>query len=260
MISRIAPTPNGEIHWGNLMNFALTWAETKKRDGSLWLRFDDIDQARCKAEYAEGTRHLLKLLGMEWQHELSNQMSRLEIYRLYAMKIPHYVCDCSRKEIEERTGSHLYDGHCRARKLKFVAGKNTLRFLSSTASQNDYVLWRREDLPAYHLTSICDDEEIKASMIIRGIDLLESTEVQKEISSSLKSEPLKNVEFIHHRLLTDENGEKLSKSRMDGELFTLVRNGTKAKEIWEELGRLMQAPQVKSADDFLKLDLDQYKA
>lgn len=260
MISRIAPTPNGEIHWGNLMNFALTWAETKKRHGQLWLRFDDIDQARCKEEYAQGTRELLNLLGIDWQYELSNQTARLDVYRNYLKQVPHYVCECSRKDVEERTGGHLYDGHCRKRNLAFKAGESSLRFLSHQTPANDYVIWRKEDLPAYHLTSICDDEELKISLIVRGIDLLESTEVQREISNSLNLNPLKNVEFIHHKLLTDENGEKLSKSRMDGELFTLVKKGANAQEIWQELGRLMQAPAISSADDFLKLDLDQYRA
>lgn len=260
MISRIAPTPNGEIHWGNLFNFAFIWAETTKRAGTLWLRFDDIDQARCKEEYAEGTRELLKYLGISWHQELSNQVARLSLYRNFMAQIPHYACDCSRKEIEERSGGHLYDGHCRNRGLKFVPGQNTLRFLSQSGAQNDYVLWRREDLPAYHLTSICDDQQIHTSFIVRGVDLLESTHVQLEVSSSCRTNPLAQVEFIHHRLLTDNQGQKLSKSRLDGELFKLMQKGVGAKEIWQTLGHLIQVPTLSSANDFLKLDLTQYKA
>ena len=258
MISRIAPTPNGEIHWGNLMNFALTWAYVKKHQGTLWLRFDDIDLARCRESYAQGTRQLLEHMGIDWQHELTHQFERRDYYRDYLSQIPHYTCVCSRKEVQERSGDYHYDGHCRDRGFKYRAGKNAIRFLHPSNPAGDFILWRREDLPAYHLTSVCDDEDMRTTTIVRGKDLEESSHLQRELSRLLPSDPLSQVEFIHHRLLLDERGQKLAKNRRQGDLFKRVERGDSREKIWSQLGQYMQAPEIRSAEDILGLDLKEY--
>lgn len=260
MISRLAPTPNGEIHWGNLMNFALTWAYVAKAKGELWLRFDDIDRERCQEHFKDETKELLGFLGLSWQHEAPSQATKLDRYKDFLNSIPHYVCSCSRKQIEERTGSYHYDGFCRDKKHQYKAGTNAIRFFHPSSHAGDFILWRREDLPSYHLTSVFDDQEMKIDFIVRGEDLLESTQIQRELSKAIANDPLSQVKFVHHRLLLNEDGEKMAKSRKDGELFQLFKKGLSAKDIWLMLGQKMQTQiPLTCAQDLLKIDLDQYK-
>lgn len=257
VISRMAPTPNGDIHWGNLRNFAETWARVRLTHGKLWLRFDDMDQDRCEERFAEDTREILRYLGLHWDDELSGQRDRMEVYRRYLGSIPHYACECSRKEIHERTGDYHYDGHCRDRGLNYRPGESSIRFLSPRGPNHDFVLWRREDLPAYHLTSVCDDELLGVNLIVRGRDLLESTAIQRELSACLPSNPLGAVSFIHHDLLVGKEGEKLAKSRGDGVLTKLMREGVNPREIWKELGHRAGWGTITGEMDLLKMSFFQ---
>ena len=256
VVSRLAPTPNGEIHWGNLMNFALTWAYVRQSGGKLWLRFDDVDQDRCEEKYAEGIRKILEYLGIFWDEEYSHQFRQLESYRQFLTSLPHFVCECSRQDIYHRTGAYYYDGYCRKKNLAYQPGQHALRFLNPRSVQGDFVLWRRENIPAYHLTSLYDDINLGVTLIIRGEDLRESTLIQQELSQTLPGDPLGKVKFIHHPLLTTPGGEKLAKSRQDGYLMALMEQGIGAKEIWSELSGLMNLPRsLNSANDLLALKL-----
>ncbi len=252
-VSRLAPTPNGELHWGNLLNFALTWAMVRQRGGKLWLRFDDIDRDRCDPRFAQDTRELLHYLGLDWDEEFSDQPSRIEDYRRFLTPFPQYVCRCSRQEIVQRTGGHYYDGHCRNLKHNFAPQESAIRFRSPMTPARDFILWRREDLPAYHLTCVHDEEKLGINLIVRGEDLLESTTVQKDLSQSLKSDPFKSITVFHHALVVAPDGKKLSKSRSDGDLLRLMRRGTSPKEIWTMFGNQWGVTELRSASDLLTL-------
>jgi glutamyl/glutaminyl-tRNA synthetase len=252
-ISRLAPTPNGELHWGNLLNFALTWAIVRTRNGKLWLRFDDIDVDRCKPLFADHTREILDYLGISWDDEYSNQFFRRDDYRHSLEKFPQYVCLCSRQEIFLRAGGHHYDGYCRSKKHTFVPHASAIRFLSPKSPAHDFILWRREDLPSYHLTCVHDEELMGINLIVRGEDLRESTEVQREISRSLVSDPFGSIAVFHHSLILGADGQKLSKSRSDGDLLQLIRSGKAPEEIWAMLGHQWGVNDVSSSQEFLTL-------
>lgn len=246
----MAPTPNGELHWGNFMNFALTWSHVRRASGKLWLRFDDIDRDRCDPRFATDTRKILSYVGLNWDDEFSHQGEHLQEYWSYLQKIPHYVCTCSRQEVHQRTGDYHYDGHCRKMNHSYRKGESSIRFLSSQEPNHDFVLWRREDLPAYHLTCLVDEERLGINLVIRGEDLLESTQLQLEISASLQHDPLKRIHYIHHPLLLANDGQKLSKSRQDGELLTLIKTGASSRDLWIELGKRMNL-KITCAEDLL---------
>jgi glutamyl/glutaminyl-tRNA synthetase len=239
------------------MNFALTWGFVRRHGGELWLRFDDVDQDRCDQRYIDSTKQVLSYLGFDWDHELAQQITHIERYRKLLHEIPHYFCDCSRLSITKRTGGHHYDGHCRERELLSSPGNGSVRFKHPTTPQKDFILWRREDLPAYHLTSLADDQEMGVTHIIRGADLIESTEVQQEISRSLADDPLHQVCFYHHPLILSAQGEKLSKSRGQGDLIQRIQAGYSAREIWQELGQLIGI-EVSQIGDWLTLNTEKF--
>jgi len=73
-------------------------------------------------------------------------------------------------------------------------------------------VWRREDLPAYQLASVVDDDRLGVTLVVRGADLAESTEIQRRISTALPSSSFHEAEVIHHPLVTGSDGAKLAKS------------------------------------------------
>ena len=148
-----------------------------------------------------------------------------------------YTCTCSRKDLAASASAPndvddepLYPGNCRSRNdaLSFEnpAGVNW-RFrvpegeeitfddqhLGSqryVAGQDfgDFVVWRRDDVPAYQLAVVVDDNAMKVSEVVRGADLLKSTARQLLIYRSLGLDP---PEFYHCDLVRDENGARLAK-------------------------------------------------
>lgn len=212
MITRIAPTPSGFLHLGNIYNFLLIAKHAKNNDGIVYLRVDDNDHHRFRKEYLYDIFKSLEWLEIvpkgsffasEYFHECSEALNL----------IPHYVCECSRKEIQERTGGMIYDGHCRSKKLVFSPEKNCIRFDTGlTGPLGDFVLWQKENFPSYQLSSVVMDKIMNVDTIIRGIDLEDSTAAQIELAKYIEYDFPCGENLIHHNLLQDEEGKKLSKS------------------------------------------------
>jgi glutamyl-tRNA synthetase len=80
----------------------------------------------------------------------------------------------------------------------------------------DFVLWRREGIPAYQLVSLVDDLDFGIDLIVRGEDLRPSTEAQLYLASVLGqhfgADRFAGVRFVHHPLISGKFGQKLSKS------------------------------------------------
>ena len=73
------------------------------------------------------------------------------------------------------------------------------------------MIWRKEDLPSYQLVSVVEDIESGVNLVIRGVDLAESTKAQQSLIQKLAPEH-QEITFLHHPLIPDKNGVKLSKS------------------------------------------------
>jgi glutamyl-Q tRNA(Asp) synthetase len=72
----------------------------------------------------------------------------------------------------------------------------------------DFVIYRRDDLPAYHLAVVVDDAAQGITDIVRGADLLASTPLHIHLQRRLA---LPTPAYWHIPLIRDEAGEKLSK-------------------------------------------------
>jgi glutamyl/glutaminyl-tRNA synthetase len=72
----------------------------------------------------------------------------------------------------------------------------------------DFVVWRRDDLPAYELAVVADDHAMEIAEVVRGEDLLTSTARQLLLYESLGwAAPA----FCHVPLVRDTEGRRLAK-------------------------------------------------
>jgi glutamyl-tRNA synthetase len=158
-----------------------------------------------------------------------------------------YPCTCSRKDIQAATRAPhandddepIYPGTCRKnsesrmsggelnsqfiiRNSKFawrfrVPDGETISFVDGNCGgQNfvagkdfgDFIVWRGDDVPAYQLACVVDDETMAITEVVRGADLLLSTARQILLYRALGLAP---PEFFHCELMLDEKGERLAK-------------------------------------------------
>ncbi|MFP5492904.1 MAG: glutamate--tRNA ligase family protein, partial [Bacteriovoracia bacterium] len=125
------------------------------------------------------------------------------------------------------------------KKLSLTKDLTQWRLLSAD-SKTDVVLWRKDDLPAYHLVSLYEDLQFQTNLIIRGDDLRESSEIQLMMAKMLgaKAQTFIDATFIHHSLILDDKQQKLSKSEGAMALKTWRESGKSAQDVLHELKRL----------------------
>lgn len=129
---RIAPSPTGYLHLGHARTFWTAQTRARAQGGTLILRNEDLDRARCRPEFVSAAMEDLRWFGFEWQEgpDLGgpfapyHQSVRLGPYRLALEKLQAsgfiYPCTCSRKDVQQAaTAPHaedeepIYPGTCR---------------------------------------------------------------------------------------------------------------------------------------------------
>ena len=244
--TRIAPSPNGHLHLGNVFNFLHTYRFSKKVKASLALRIDDHDFVRCKSEYVDEIFKALDLLEINIDEGPSSsddfylnytQEKKREFYfsKLKELK-SQFVCECSRKEVFKNNKEGIYSGVCHDKNLAFSSRENVIRYLCPNEvvkfrdhSVNihkcigDTILWRKDDIVSYQWMSLCEDLDMEITHIVRGEDLLNSSAIQVSLANALGAKFVATDNFHHHKLL-QRNGEKLSKSRGDSGAMDLLKN------------------------------------
>ena len=287
IISRIAPTPSGFLHAGNAFSFVLTWLLVRKAGGKLWLRIDDIDAARKKPEYVEDIFRTLEWLGIDFDsgpqgpddfEQNFSQRHRQDLYSSVLAELEQlpgllYACDCSRKVIQLNSPNGIYPGTCRHRTENIHAGKCAVRvrlredtevswteYLDGEekvfpvgAKMGDFVIRRKDGIPAYQLVSLADDMDYGVNLLVRGSDLLESSAAQLYLAACLDHSPeglfsrqaknFRNSFFLHHPLILNSSGEKLSKSAGASSIAEMRKAGQGPEGIFAQVALYLNLPQ-----------------
>ncbi|WP_255568148.1 tRNA glutamyl-Q(34) synthetase GluQRS [Ruficoccus sp. ZRK36] len=107
-----------------------------------------------------------------------------------------------------------------------LAGKQ-----SFTAGQNfgDFLIWRRDGVPAYELSVVVDDLAMAITEVVRGADLIKSTARQLLIYRVLGAEL--TPRFAHCPLIRDEQGKRLAKRSDALSLRTLRERGLSPRQV-----------------------------
>jgi glutamyl-Q tRNA(Asp) synthetase len=101
------------------------------------------------------------------------------------------------------------------------------------AAWGDVVLSRSDAPSSYHLSVVMDDAVQGITHVVRGMDLYHATSVHRLLQELLG---LPAPEYHHHRLILDDTGNKLSKSRGSSSLQVLREQGLAGSDIRGLLG------------------------
>lgn len=249
MTGRFAPSPSGRMHLGNVLAALLAWLSVRSMGGTMVLRIEDLDPARCRAEYAEQLKRDLLWLGLDWDVEQTPQSRRTDAYRaqfdrLQAMGLI-YPCYCSRNELLAASAPHasdgqaVYAGSCRyltpaaraqkrkAPSYRVLVPDEIVSFtdgLQGKYSENlardcgDFIVRRADGVYAYQLAVVTDDAEAGVTQVVRGRDLLSSVPRQLYLQRTLG---FSHPEYYHVPLLLAADGRRLSKRERDLDLGAL---------------------------------------
>ena len=261
---RFAPSPNGELHLGHAYSALLNHHLASECGGRFLLRIEDIDTLRCTQALAAMALADLGWLGLQWELPVRYQSQHLAEYRLQQNSLQRlevlYPCFCSRKGIAARTGTAVrdpegqptYDGFCKSLSAAAVsrlletgqsfalrldmakaltACRRKLRL--DPSAWGDVVLVRKDIGTSYHIAVVTDDALQGITDVVRGRDLEQATSIHI-LLQSLLGFPVPR--YLHHDLITDAAGHKLSKSLHSRALRSLRDGGVTAAEIRHSLG------------------------
>ncbi|HET7282450.1 MAG TPA: tRNA glutamyl-Q(34) synthetase GluQRS [Sphingomicrobium sp.] len=257
IVTRFAPSPSGRLHLGHAYSAAVGHARARESGGKFRVRIEDLDQTRCRPEFVEGIFEDLRWLGVEWDEPVFVQSERTASYQAALNELRSrglvFACFCTRADIAQSlTAPHgdaaaSYPGTCRAlpddperrattphcwrlnstKALELIGlprwSEADGRIFTATARDIGDAILARKDAPAsYHLSCVVDDAESGVSMVIRGADLRPSTPVQRLLQALLG---LPEPTYLHHPLVTHEDGRRLAKRDLAPTLIAMRESG-----------------------------------
>ncbi len=251
---RFAPSPTGYVHLGNVRTALINWLFAKKSGGEFWLRIDDTDTDRSKAEYEAAIKEDLQWLGLKWDgffkqsdkladYEKARQ-KLIESGRLYPCYETPEELDVQRKMQASRSLPPIYNraslklDDAQKEKYEREGRRPHYRFLLEdkqiiwddlirgeakfqATHMSDPVLVREDGVPLYTLASVVDDGQMGITHIVRGEDHVSNTAVQVQIFEALGYKP---PSFGHLALLKTKEGE-MSKRTGGNDIRALRENG-----------------------------------
>lgn len=226
-IGRFAPSPTGPLHFGSLLAALASFLDARSHNGQWLVRIEDIDPPREVTGAATAILNCLLAHGLEWDGEVLYQSERLPIYREACTRLIErhqaFFCTCSRLDLSINNG--IYWGRCR-RCFKKPSQPSAIRLCVDDAeihiddriqpafTENiardvgDFVIYRKEDLPAYQLAVVIDDAAQNITHVVRGSDLLSSTARQVFLQRCLQ---LPSQQYAHIPVIANSQHQKLSK-------------------------------------------------
>ncbi len=116
--------------------------------------------------------------------------------------------------------------------IRFQDGRCGTFSAVAGADFGDFLVWRRDGVPAYELAVVIDDLAMQITEVIRGEDLLLSTCRQLLLYRAFGAAP---PAFFHTPLLVDEAGNRLAKRNKSLSIQTLRQSGSHQDQIFARL-------------------------
>ncbi|SMB88009.1 glutamyl-tRNA synthetase class Ic [Hymenobacter roseosalivarius DSM 11622] len=274
---RLAPTPSGYLHLGNAVNFVLTWLLVRRAGGTLHLRIDDLDRARLRPAYLDSIFQTIRWLGLDYDTgprdpaEFEKRYSQLRHVGEYQALLDElrqqagllYACTCSRTTNLPPSSLAATESGCHGCRATFSTAGAAWRVRVPTtpilvsdawrgpvpvdlaATMGDFVVRKKDGLPAYQLASLADDLRLGTTCIVRGDDLLPSTAAQLFLAAQLLTTAgFAQTEFVHHALILSAGGQKLSKSQQQPPDRGIMGAVSSPRLVYAAVAQLLKLPEA----------------
>ena len=228
---RFAPSPTGPLHFGSLLAALASYLDAKHQQGRWLVRIENLDPPREVPGAADAILRTLETFGLHWQGEVVYQLDRYDYYHSILNQLQQkdlaYPCSCSRSALKQRQAIKRYDRHCvshppkqqepHAIRARFLSEQHyfTDRIQaiqkSNPETEGDFIVYRRDQLFAYQLAVVADDQAQGVNHIVRGADLLQETFAQQELQKHLD---FYTPQYAHIPLAITAQGQKLSKQNL----------------------------------------------
>jgi glutamyl-tRNA synthetase len=220
------------FHVGGARSALQNWIFARQQGGAFVLRIEDTDTARNRPEWTEGILSALDWIGIQrgtyegplFQSSYAGEQAKAIQSLLDAGRAYH--CDCTRDDLEQRTGNKYagYDGFCRDRGLTSGA----VRFRTPDEGETrvvdlirgepvfpndkmeDFVIARSDGSAVFLLANVVDDITMAITHVIRAEEHLPNTPKQVLLWQALGHEP---PVWAHVPVVVYEKRQKLSKRR-----------------------------------------------
>lgn len=263
---RFAPSPTGHLHIGSVRAAIFNWLFARHNEGDFLVRIEDTDRVRSKQEYVDSILTSLEWLGLNSDEPLIYQSKRTDEYKKVINQLLEqglaYPCFCKPEDAQEKVKklekgiATKYNGACRNKSYtqKDLEQPHAIRFklpehLKSISFEDkirgtvtveldqldDFVIWRRDEMPTYNFCVVIDDIFMNITHVIRGEDHISNTPKQILIYQALKKDfPI----FAHVPLILGASGGKLSKRDAAVSVIEYKKQGFLSDALFNYLVRL----------------------
>ena len=197
---RIAPSPTGLLHIGNVRTALFNWLFARHEGGEFRLRIENTDTAREVFEATEQIQESLRWLGLDWDGEVTFQLDRMDDTRAVAERLLEegkaYEDEGAIRFRMPDEGTTAFDD--------VVLGRVEV----PNAELEDLVLVRSDGRPTYNFASPLEDMWDGITHVIRGPDHISNTPKQINLLRAVGAEvPV----YAHVPNVNGADGAKLSK-------------------------------------------------
>ena len=275
---RYAPSPSGDLHFGNLRTAVLAWLFARQTGRNFYLRVEDIDSERSSADSAQRQIEDLEALGLDFDPPVIYQHDRGDAYADALSRLGTYECYCSRRDIREAASAPhaqpgMYPGTCRdlteeqrayrrselhaegrlpAIRLRAHVREWTVHDFYQgeyTGPVDDVILKRGGRIDqaqagdwAYNLAVVVDDGYQGVDQVVRGDDLLFSAPAQAYLADRLG---LTVPSYVHVPLVVGPEGRRLAKRDGAVTLREMLRENS-AEEVVAQIAESLGCAGVSS--------------
>ncbi len=197
---RMAPSPTGFLHIGNVRTFVFNWLFARHEGGEILLRIENTDTAREVAEATDFIQDSLRWLGIDWDGEVTFQLDRID--------------DCRRvaEQLVAEEKAYEDEGAIRFRMPNegVTAWDDVVRGHVEVPNETieDLVLVRSDGRPTYNFASPMEDVWDGITHVIRGEDHISNTPKQINIIQAVGGDV---PTYAHAPNVNGADGKKLSK-------------------------------------------------
>jgi glutamyl-tRNA synthetase len=197
---RMAPSPTGLLHIGNVRTALFNWLFARHEGGEFRLRIENTDTGREVEEATEQIQESLRWLGLDWDGQVTFQLDRID--------------DCRQAAETLLTSGHAYEDEGAIRFRMPDEGTTAFddivlgRIEVTNVEIEDLVLVRSDGRPTYNFASPLEDMWDGITHVIRGPDHISNTPKQMQIVQALGGDiPV----YAHVPNVNGADGKKLSK-------------------------------------------------